>query len=588
MIRAHLYYMNKTPNYIKKSLQDAKEELLKNKKLQHTRDAYIQKLKEIFKEQVIELKDSQEANMSSTGTGVTAVLSTVEVTSTNNIQKKSDKNTTSKNIIFLNNEIINQNFSEIEEANNSLAFTEDENIIELKDEINEENENIIELKDEVSEENENIIELKDEINEEVILEKQTLEDNNPSIVAIKDQHDYEEKVSSQAEEVQLIQPKIESDDEIAQINKNFSSEQLEMLNVKINDLDLNSTELSEKLDELLDQKNLFSEKFNDELDIKLTEALNRTEDNLESKLNNVNNEYHNEFVKYEDEANKNFAHLENQITQINEQYDNIQNNINLISSKIEKSNDVESKNENNHLEKQFAEKINDLKNYNIKIEDSLNNINTKVLETLEKISNNKNETNELIQNIKNSTENQITEISKTIQNIEPEIIKNIEEKQKNKSESEKLQDKFDQLSKVMDMQNMRMLQMYHSSELQNSHGILKDNMSSKNQNENKSTSISSDMIREELKKELFPQIQKDMEKQFDLLKKQLSEYEIKSILDKMSSADINKEFKKPTKKFDNLFDAQKYVKSTITKKSKEWIKNNEHLVEEIAKKLLVK
>ena len=580
--------MNKTPNYIKKSLQDAKEELLKNKKLQHTRDAYIQKLKEIFKEQVIELKDSQEANMSSTGTGGTAVLSTVEVTSTNNIQKKSDKNTTSKNIIFLNNEIINQNFNEIEEANNSLAFTEDENIIELQDEINEENENIIELKDEINEENENIIELKDEINEEVVLEKQTLEDNNPSIVAIKDQHDYEEKVSSQAEEVQLIQPKIESDDEIAQINKNFSSEQLEMLNVKINDLDLNSTELSEKLDELLDQKNLFSEKFNDELDIKLTEALNRTEDNLESKLNNVNNEYHNEFVKYEDEANKNFAHLENQITQINEQYDNIQNNINLISSKIEKSNDVESKNENNHLEKQFAEKINDLKNYNIKIEDSLNNINTKVLETLEKISNNKNETNELIQNIKNSTENQITEISKTIQNIEPEIIKNIEEKQKNKSESEKLQDKFDQLSKVMDMQNMRMLQMYHSSELQNSHGILKDNMSSKNQNENKSTSISSDMIREELKKELFPQIQKDMEKQFDLLKKQLSEYEIKSILDKMSSADINKEFKKPTKKFDNLFDAQKYVKSTITKKSKEWIKNNEHLVEEIAKKLLVK
>ena len=361
-----------------------------------------------------------------------------------------------------------------------------------------------------------------------------------------------------------------------------------MLNVKINDLDLNSTELSEKLDELLDQKNLFSEKFNDELDIKLTEALNRTEDNLENKLNNVNNEYHNEFVKYEDEANKNFAHLENQITQINEQYDNIQNNINSISSKIEKSNDVESKNENNNLEKQFEEKINDLKNYNIKIEESLNNINTKILETLEKISNNKDETNELIQNIKYSTENQITEISKTIQNIEPEIIKNIEEKQKNKSESEKLQDKFDQLSKVMDMQNMRMLQMYHSSELQHSHGILKDNMSSKNQNENKSTSISPDMIREELKKELFPQIQKDMEKQFDLLKKQLSEYEIKSILDKMSSADINKEFKKPTKKFDNLFDAQKYVKNTITKKSKEWIKNNEHLVEEIAKKLLVK
>ena len=552
--------MNKTPNYIKKSLQNAKEELLKNKKLQHTRDIYIQKLKEIFKEQVIELKESHEANMSSTGTSGASVLSTVGVTSSNNIQKKLDKNITSKKIIFLNNEIISQNFSEIEEANNSLTFTEDENIIELKD----------------------------EINEEVGLEDQTFDDNNSPAVASSDLPDYEEKVSSLAEEVQLIQPKIESDDEIAQTNKNFSSEQLEMLNEKINDLDLNSSELSEKLDELLDQKNLFSEKFNDELDIKLTEALNRTEDNLESKLNSVNNEYHNEFVKYEDESSKNFAHLENQITQINEQYDNIQNNINLISSKIEKSNDVESKNENNHLEKQFEDKINDLKNYNIKIEESLNNINTKILETLDKISNNKDETNELIQNIKHSTENQITEISKTIQDIEPEIIKNIEEKQKNKSESEKLQDKFDQLSKVMDMQNMRMLQMYHSSELQHSHGILKDNMSSKNQNENKSTSFSPEMIREELKKELFPQIQKDMEKQFDLLKKQLSEYEIKSILDKMSSSDINKEFKKSTKKFDNLFDAQKYVKSAITKKSKEWIKSNEHLVEEIAKKLLVK
>jgi uncharacterized coiled-coil DUF342 family protein len=324
--------MNKTPNYIKKSLQNAKEELLKNKKLQHTRDIYIQKLKEIFKEQVIELKESHEANMSSTGTSGASVLSTVGVTSSNNIQKKLDKNITSKKIIFLNNEIISQNFSEIEEANNSLAFTEDENIIELKDEINEENENIIELKDEINEENENIIELKDEINEEneniielkdeineeVGLEDQTFDDNNSPAVASSDLPDYEEKVSSLAEEVQLIQPKIESDDEIAQTNKNFSSEQLEMLNEKINDLDLNSSELSEKLDELLDQKNLFSEKFNDELDIKLTEALNRTEDNLESKLNNVNNEYHNEFVKYEDEANKNFAHLENQITQINE------------------------------------------------------------------------------------------------------------------------------------------------------------------------------------------------------------------------------------------------------------------------------
>ena len=75
-----------------------------------------------------------------------------------------------------------------------------------------------------------------------------------------------------------------------------------------------------------------------------------------------------------------------------------------------------------------------------------------------------------------------------------------------------------------------------------------------------------------MKKEFFPKIQNEMDKQFKLLKEQLSEYEIKSVLDKIQSTDLNKEFKKPTKKFSNLFDAKKYVKNSISKKSREWIK----------------
>ena len=71
-------------------------------------------------------------------------------------------------------------------------------------------------------------------------------------------------------------------------------------------------------------------------------------------------------------------------------------------------------------------------------------------------------------------------LNQKVQNIEPELINKIEEKQKNKSESEKLQDKFDQMSKIMDMQNMRMLQMYHSSELQHSHSILTKKYGDKN------------------------------------------------------------------------------------------------------------
>ena len=59
--------MKKTPNYIKKTLDEIKLELLKDKKLQLSRQLYVQKLKEIFNEQVIDLKDGVETRMSSTG-----------------------------------------------------------------------------------------------------------------------------------------------------------------------------------------------------------------------------------------------------------------------------------------------------------------------------------------------------------------------------------------------------------------------------------------------------------------------------------------------------------------------------------------
>ena len=221
------------------------------------------------------------------------------------------------------------------------------------------------------------------------------------------------------------------------------------------------------------------------------------------------------------------------------------------------------------------DKITDLQDYNLKIENSLNNLNNKIEETLDKIS-----------SYKNETEEKFNLIHQKIDNMEPELVNKIVEKERNKTESEKLQDKFDQMSKIMDMQNMRMLQMYHSSELQHSHSILQKNMETRKQKPEQK--INSEIISEELKKEVFPKIQKEMDKQFNLLKEQLSEYEIKSVLDKIDSTDLNKEFKRPTKKFENFFDAKKYVKNSISKKSREWIKNNEIAIDEIAKKLLVK
>ena len=546
--------MKKSPNYIKKTLDEIKLELLKDKKLQLSRQLYVQKLKEIFNEQVIDLKDGVETRMSSTGTDKTVAVSSTNETTTTTVQSKpKHQNSKNEKIIFLNNEVIENNLSEIEEANKELFNfgNSDENIIELKEEVSEkDDQKIIDLIDEVDE----IINLTDEVADTVVVGKQDAEQ--------------QQVIASSQEQEEIKKSQI------------FSNEQLEMLNAKINDLDLNSSELTEKLDELLNQKNLFSEKFNNELDVKLTDALIRSEESIENKLNNINDSYHKEFEKYEDEANKNFANLEDQIGQLNNQFDNIQNNINTISSKIDENinqlNDPQKLSENLNLEKRFDDKISDLKDYNLKIENSLNNLNNKIDETLDNISAYRNEATQKIE-----------ELNQKVQNIEPDLINKIEEKQKNKSESEKLQDKFDQMSKIMDLQNMRMLQMYHSSELQHSHSILQKNMETKTSAPvSEQKSIDPEIISEEIKKEFFPKIQKEMDKQFNLLREQLSEYEIKSIFDKIDSTDLNKEFKKPIKRFSNLVDAKKYVKNSISKKSRDWLKNNETMIDEIAKKLL--
>ena len=157
--------MKKSPNYIKKTLNEIKLELLKDKKLQLSKELYVQKLKEIFNEQVIDLKDGVETRMSSTGTDKTVALTSTNETSIQSQPKQ--KTNKSEKIIFLNNEIVDQNLSEIEEANKELYNfgNSDENIIELKEEVFENNDQkIIDLIDEVDD----IINLTDEVAETVV------------------------------------------------------------------------------------------------------------------------------------------------------------------------------------------------------------------------------------------------------------------------------------------------------------------------------------------------------------------------------------------------------------------------------------
>ena len=94
--------MKKSPNYIKKTLDEIKLELLKDKKLQLSRQLYVQKLKEIFNEQVIDLKDGVETRMSSTGTDKNFAVSSANEATTATVQSKpKHQNSKSEKIIFL-------------------------------------------------------------------------------------------------------------------------------------------------------------------------------------------------------------------------------------------------------------------------------------------------------------------------------------------------------------------------------------------------------------------------------------------------------------------------------------------------------
>ena len=126
--------MDKTPNYIKKTLSEAKAELLKNEKLRISREVYVQKLKQIFTDKVIDLKDGVENKMSSTGTDQSAVISQ-SIQSSNKTNMVAKDNQNNNKIIFLNNEVIQSHLNEIDEANNELLLDTNDDVIELKDKL---------------------------------------------------------------------------------------------------------------------------------------------------------------------------------------------------------------------------------------------------------------------------------------------------------------------------------------------------------------------------------------------------------------------------------------------------------------------
>ena len=153
----------------------------------------------------------------------------------------------------------------------------------------------------------------------------------------------------------------------------------------------------------------------------------------------------------------------------------------IASVKIDEKSDLKYK----ALEEKILNIQTEMLNQTQNLKDNFENLQSQLTNSMSQMSNEKNEILESV-NLKMNTVNEnsvnaINLLKQELEGIEPKIFKSIEEKQKNKTESEKLQDRFNDITKILDMQNMRMSQLYHSTELQNSQKILQKNMETGNQ-----------------------------------------------------------------------------------------------------------
>ena len=450
-----------------------------------------------------------------------------------------------ENIIELT-ELVEENHSAMN--TNDTAVRENNNIIHLNNELlNQDKVKIEEFNNGLTlEKDESIIDLIEEATDEdsAVVDLSIIESNDPpsktllketketnETVPVKTSNDQinESIVANQTNETvpvetsndQINESIVANQTKIDQLEENMV--QVQDLTNKVQDIENQNNLLFDKFDDLVNQNLNLSDKLANDLDLKLDLSVS----------------------KIEEESSLKYQALDEKLINIETQTKDLKENI------------VD-------FQTQLSTSINNISNENKEL---LDTVNTKI-----------NAINEI-------NSQAIIDLKIELGEIEPKIIKSLEEKQKNKTESEKLQEKFNEITKVLDMQNMRMSQLYHSNELKSSYDILQKNLQTNNNLSGKNLDTDSELSNKSVDN-IIEELKRNNDKNFEDIKKQISKYEIKDFLDKTVPEDIETKLENSSERFDNLHDAREYVTTYLSNRTNNWIEKNQHKIDEISKKLL--
>jgi len=470
------------------------------------------------------------------------------------------------NVIDLNDSVSEtlKNKSEIPENNNGKK---NDNVIYLQNEI---------IRDVESSDNDAIINLTKEIkNETDGLEP--IIDLNKEIKVEEEIVDKEVIIEDLTEEKGLETETInQSTSEINPTEENFDP------NTNNDSITTDATDIIGNNNQKF-QSAAINEKFNDEIianKIKIDQlesSISQIED-LSGKVQDIENQNNLLFDKLDDLVNQNLNLSDKLDSDLDLKLD-------LASVKIDEKSDLKYK----ALEEKVLNIQSEMLNQTQNLKDNFENLQTQLTNSMSQMSNEKNEILESV-NLKMNTVNEnsvnaINLLKQELEGIEPKIFKSIEEKQKNKTESEKLQDRFNDITKILDMQNMRMSQLYHSNELQNSQKILQKNMETGNRPVDTLNNLNPELTNR-LVETITQELKNYNDKNFHDIKKQMSNFETNNLLEKINPISLEKKFTQAPERFDNLHDARNFVTNSLSKQTANWIEENQQKIDEISKKLL--
>jgi hypothetical protein len=519
---------------IKKNLNQTKKALLEDNQYKKANQNYLNELNKIYGDNIIDLNVSVSDSLKN-----------------KSIILDSNKD---DNIIYLQNEIV----SNLETTDNDIVINLTEEIKNEADEL----EPIIELtKGVTSELNEDKV---GALVEEEAVEKEAIID------------DLIEEKSLEAEIIDQSINNVNQTEEVFDLNNNITNN---------DNISADTTDTAEVIENNIQDSPsaAINEKFHDEITAnkikidQLETSISQIED-LSGKVQDIENQNTLLFDKLDDLVNQNLNLSDKLDSDLDLKLD-------IASVKIDEKSDLKYK----ALEEKVLNIQSEMLNQTQNLKDNFETLQTQLTNSMSQMSNEKNEILESV-NLKMNTVNEnsvnaINLLKQELEGIEPKIFKSIEDKQKNKTESEKLQDRFNDITKILDMQNMRMSQLYHSNELQNSQKILQKNMETSNRPVDTVNSLNPDLTNQ-LVETITQELKNYNDKNFYDIKKQMSNFEKNNWLEKIDPTSLEKKLTQAPERFDNLHDARNFVTNSLSKQTANWIEENQQKIDEISKKLL--